>query len=422
MDYREARQYIEDAMSLGSVLGLDNIRTLLEKMGSPQNRVKIIHVAGTNGKGSVIAYLYSILEKSGYKVGRYISPAVFSYRERIQVNGEDIAENKFAGIVSDISRYIEEMVSDGNNHPTAFEIETAVAYQYFYDMNCDVAIVETGLGGREDATNVIESPLMCIITSISLDHTQILGNTIGEIAREKAGIIMEGTPVVMMNQQQEAINVVKEVADSRNSDIYITDKCYDILYDREGTSFSYEDRRYDTEMIGTFQPDNAAVAIESAHILAETGYNISERHIYEGIRDAGWPGRFEKISDKPPFYIDGAHNPDAAIRFADTLDKYFSGVPKVFVVGILEDKDYRKVCEVAAPYAERIITVTPDNPRALPGEILAEVIREYNENVEYVDNIGKAVKYAVKYAGKIGGIVIAFGSLSYLNDIKKGLR
>ena len=418
MNYIEARQYIEEAMTLGSVLGLSNIRELLNRINNPQDRIKIIHVAGTNGKGSTIAYLNSIFMEAGYKVGRYISPAVFSYRERMQINGVDISEWEFALILSDVKEHVDEMLNDGYAHPTAFEIETAIAYEYFYRNGCDVAIIETGLGGLEDATNVIKSPLACVITDISLDHTGILGDTLEEIAMQKAGIIMAKSRVVLSNQREEVVSVVKAVVNKMNGELYITGNAVDIVYGKGMTSFTYDEERYDTHMLGSYQIRNAINAIETARVLAVNDFDISGKDIYMGIKNASWAGRFEKINDKPEIYIDGAHNPDAADRFVETLDKYFTEEKKIFIMGVLADKDYEEVVKRTACYGECIITVTPDNARALDGAELANAIRHYNSNVEYEKDMKKAVKLAIKKAKKVKGMVIAFGSLSYLGEIK----
>ena len=269
MNYIEARQYIDEAMTLGSVLGLSNIRELLNRIDNPQDKIKIIHVAGTNGKGSTIAYLNSIFMEAGYKVGRYISPAVFSYRERMQINGVNVREEEFASILSDVKVHIDKMLEDGMAHPTAFEIETAIAYEFFYRNNCDVAIIETGLGGLEDATNVIKSPIACVITDISLDHTGFLGNTLEEIATQKGGIIMENSKVVLSNQLNEVKTVIQKITSKMNGELYITGNGKDIVYDKGMTSFTYDEERYDTCMLGTYQIRNAINAIETARILAE---------------------------------------------------------------------------------------------------------------------------------------------------------
>ena len=418
MNYIEARQYIDEAMTLGSVLGLSNIRELLNRINNPQDKIKTIHVAGTNGKGSTIAYLNSIFMEAGYKVGRYISPAVFSYKERMQINGIDISENEFANILTDIGVHIDGMLKDGCAHPTAFEIETAIAYEYFYRNSCDVAIIETGLGGLEDATNVIKSPVACVITDISLDHTGILGDTIEEIAVQKAGIIMEKSRVVLSNQREEVVSVVENVVDKRDGELYITGNAVDIVYEKGMTSFTYDEERYDTHMLGSYQIRNAINAIETARLLGVYDFKISGEDIYKGIKKAVWAGRFEKINDKPEIYIDGAHNPDAADRFVETLNNYFADNKKVFIMGVLADKDYEEVVKRTASYAECIITVTPDNARALNGTELANTISSYNSNVEYEEDMKKAVKLAIKKAKKIKGMVIAFGSLSYLGEIK----
>ncbi len=418
MNFEETMNYIGYTMQFGSVLGLENIRELMKRLGNPQDKIKIVHVAGTNGKGSVIAYLSSILMEAGYKVGRYISPAVFEYLERMQINGINISKNDFADIMTKVKKCADEMVADGNVQPTAFEVETAAAYLYFYTNGCDVAVIETGLGGKEDATNVIQSPVACVITSISLDHTQILGDTISKIASQKAGIIMKNSKVIMLNQAPQAVDAIKEACAHTESDLFLTCKAEDIIYTEGKSSFSYDLQRYDTKMLGAYQIDNAITAIEAAHVIGISSFNISERNIYDGINNAAWNGRFEKINVKPVMYIDGAHNEDAAVRFIQTLDEYFSDIPKVFIFGMLADKACDRVASITAPYAEKIITITPDNPRAMDGKQLEKLVSGYNGSVEYIDKYEEAVKLAFKYAKKIKGMVIAFGSLSYLGEIK----
>ena len=414
--YNEARKYIKEAMKKGSVLGLYNMHTLLDKMDNPQNKINIIHVAGTNGKGSTIAYLDSILQTASYKVGKYISPSVFSYREIMQINSENISKDEFAEILF----YVSEIVKDNNIGATAFEIETAAAFEYFMRNSCDVAIIETGLGGRLDATNVIKKPLMCMITSISLDHTDVLGETIREIAGEKAGIIMEDTCVVMHNQSEEVMSVVREAAREKNSELFVTGKPYDVVFGKEITSFSYDDERYDTAMKGVFQIENAIAAIEAARILNEIStLNITGRHIYEGVKAAVWKGRFEKIAANPEVYIDGAHNPDAVGKMLRTIDENLKGEKIIFIMGVFADKDYRQSVKMCANYADMIFTITPDNKRALDGKILAEEISKYNKNVEYADSIELAVKKAHKSAREKDATIICFGSLSYLGKVRK---
>lgn len=414
MDYPGAREYIREAGKAGSIPGLERIRELLRRMGNPQDKIKTVHVAGTNGKGSVIAYLYSICREAGYRTGRYISPAVFSYREMIQAEGKNISEEEFAGIIFRISKIIADMEKEGLPLPTAFEIETAAAFEYFFQQGCDMALIETGLGGREDATNVIAAPAACVITHVGFDHTQFLGDTIEQIAREKAGIITPGTTVILSAQEDEVTETVKKAAEEKGGTLIVPELPVDVSYSRAGTDFSYQGRRFHTGMIGTFQVGNCTAAIETARTLG-----ISENSIAAGVKKAVWNGRFEKIGDSPEFYLDGAHNPPAAQEFAATLQACFPGVKKIFIAGMFADKDYEKVMERTAGMADYIYTVSTEGIRGLDGKILARAAKKYNERVEFAADIKDAVKQAAERARQEKGAVIVYGTLSFLGKVKK---
>lgn len=428
MNYIEARKYIDEVMKKkGSVPGLTAMKHLLAEMGEPQNKTPIIHVAGTNGKGSVISFLLSILKCAGYKTGVYISPSVFEYRERMQIDGCNITEEDYAGEISNVKNYVDAMERKGEMTPTAFEMETAAAFEYFYKKNCDIAIIETGMGGSEDATNVCDTPLVSVIMSISKDHMQYLGNTLKEITLCKAGIIKNGCPVVLYRQKREVSGIIEKCAREKNSMLVITGETEKQSYCSGETIFSYMSKEcfYQNLKIrlnGTYQPENAVVAVETAEVLIKEGYSISREDIRKGLSQAVWHGRFEKVQDNPLIYIDGAHNPGAAERFRETVETYFENYYIVYIMGVLEDKEYDEVIEETAALADVILTVTPDNSRALSAVGLAEAIGKAVDYVQAMDSVEEALKKAeklVRDSGKRESVIIAFGSLSYLGEVKK---
>ena len=410
MNYIEATEYMNEVGKYGSVLGLQNMENLCRALGNPERDLRIIHIAGTNGKGSVGAFVDSILRAAGNTVCRYSSPAVFEYEEIWQYNGGNITRDEFADYVGTVKDAVDKLVKDGKTHPTRFEIETAVAFLYCRDKNCDYAILETGMGGRLDAVNVIEKSRVSVITSISVDHTAFLGETIGEIAYEKAGIIKQNGVVICAPQEKTVMDVIENSCRVNHAKL-ITAKQPDNI---RGQVFDYgEMKDVGISLSGAFQPVNAAVAIE---VCKELG--ISETEIRHGLKNAIWRGRFEKISENPTFIIDGAHNAAAAKMLAETIKTELYGKKLNFIIGVLADKDAEKIAEYTARTAEKIYTVTPDNPRAMDKEEAAEILRKYNKNTETAE-IDEAVKKCMR---DIGRVTIAFGSLSYLKDVTKAVQ
>ena len=299
MDYREARVYLENAAKYGSVLGLDNMRELLRRLGNPQDDLKFIHISGTNGKGSVLAYLSTVLKESGYRVGRYISPTLFSYRERIQVNEEYIEKEALARLTTRIAKAVERMQEEGKTHPTVFEIETALGFLYFREKACDLVVLETGLGGLEDATNVVKTTVMEVITSISMDHMGILGNTLAEIAANKAGIIKPQTAVVSVRQHPEAMEVIETVCRREECRLFVADtgQASAIRYGWETQSFHYKEyENLKISLGGAYQIENAALAVEAVRTLNKLGYSIMEEQLRRGLEKTRWRGRFTVLS------------------------------------------------------------------------------------------------------------------------------
>ena len=427
MNYLEAREYIDNAAKKGSILGLESIERLMKELGNVQDKIKVLHIAGTNGKGSTLAYISEILKQAGYKVGKYTSPAVFDYREIFTINGEYIGKDKYALLMSKIKEAVEKIENKGFETPTAFEIETALAYLYFYEENCDFALIETGLGGDMDATNVVKNTLVSIITPISLDHTQFLGETIEEIATHKAGIIKENSCVIVAKQSEEAKEVMIKVANEKSSDYVLCGTPSNVSFEMDRTIFNYVSvggKKYSkisTMMLGDFQPENIVTAIETIEAIRRKGYNIENTSIYDGIAKAIWHGRFEKISEKPDIYFDGGHNPGAGSRIKKSVEIYFTNRRIVYIIGVLADKDYDSVLKITGGLASDIITVTPNNSRALLSEELKNTAKKYNDNVISADTIDEAVKIALSMATK-EDVIMIFGSLSYLGEVKSIIR
>lgn len=371
MNYKEARDFLESTNKYGSVLGLTTIKELLKRLDNPQDKLKVVHFAGTNGKGSTMAYLESILLCAGYSVGKYSSPAVFDEREIITVDKTPISEEDVAHYIGIIKEVCDKMVADGFAHPTRFEIETAMAFSFFEDLELDVCLIECGMGGRDDATNVFEKILLAVITSISLDHTKELGNTIEEIKENKEGIIKAGCPVVYA-----------------------------------GT-------------LGSIDDINQETAIRAAEELQKQGFKL-KKFIDEGIEDTYWPGRMETICENPLFIIDGAHNPGAILKLRDYIDLHFTNKKITFIMGVLADKDYSEEASIIGNKAAKIYTITPNNNRGLEAHSLATTLREHNSDVTEADSITEAVEGAYRTVKEgQSDMIIAFGSLSILRDIKE---
>jgi dihydrofolate synthase/folylpolyglutamate synthase len=426
MTYQEARQFIDQSARYGCVPGLETIKELMERLGNPQEGLKIIHVAGTNGKGSVSAFIAAILTSAGYFVGRYLSPAVFSYRERIQTMAGDssqfITRQGVCDAIAQIKPVCETMVSEGLSHPTSFEIETAMAMYYLSKQHVDFAVVEVGLGGKLDATNIITHPVCCVITSISMDHMQFLGNTLTEIATQKAGIIKENSTMVTCRQKPEVIEVLLKTCQEKNVMFYLSDSedAKDITYSLDETTFSLHqsgrEECYTIRLLGEYQIENAMIAITVARALHDLGYAVGESAIKNGLSNARWRGRFEKIAENPDIIIDGAHNEDAARRLRKSIEIYCANRRIIYILGVLADKDYQSILKITAPLADVIITLTPDNTRALPSSQLAMEAKNYCSKVVDANRVDQAVVMALREA-EPEDVIIAFGSLSYLGDL-----
>ena len=560
----DAIEYINTPRWLTSRLGLERIRELLDRLGRPQDRLKFVHVAGTNGKGSTCAFTASILAEAGFKTGLFTSPYVETFHERIRVNGRNISDEDLTAATLRVRECAEAMEAEGGEHPTEFELMTAVALVHFAHVGCDIVVLEVGLGGRLDSTNVIAAPEVAAIVSIALDHTNLLGNTLAEIAHEKAGIAKEGSTVVSWPQEPSAMEVVEDAARRAGDKLVVPDfsllsvgkvtrgaalltcgtaleheghtpcsdsprfaaelraehaphaqelqagaeggstcetasergqhtpcsdsprfaaelraehtvpaqklqvsssidagfggrmsravphepnvpsgtfaraqDCLSMAYAHrtpmsqvEGTLpmrlFSYRGREYATRLLGSYQPSNAAMAIEIAGALRERGWEIPDEAIARGIAETRWPARFEVLDQPagmPTVVIDGGHNPQGAGVLVDSLRDVFPDKRPVFLVGILADKDYRSMLRAVAPLASAFVCVTPPNPRALDAADLAEAIRETcgelgaRATIEVAGDFDDAASAARKIAGS-EGLICAFGSLYSIADVK----
>ena len=454
MTYIEAVDYINTVGQKGSILGLGPITELMERLGNPQEKLNIIHVAGTNGKGSICTFLEMLYREEGKRVGRYISPTIHDYLERFQINGECMEEDDFARLLTKVDKAICKMREDGGGLPTAFEIETAIAFMYFVEQNVDIVILEVGMGGREDATNVIKHPLCTVFANIGMDHMQFLGDTIEKIAYEKAGIIKEGSPVICYPSKDMVLEVLKKEyvkvqkkyryctenvnineKDEVFKDFRIADlsKLEIISENLIGSTFIYKGEEYNISLAGRYQIYNAITAIEAK--LRLDGHLMKE-----ALCKARWEGRFHKICDAPVFIKDGAHNVQGVTALRDSLKLHFTNATFIFIIGVLKDKEYNKMMELMCPMAEACYLIKPNNLRGLETNVLAEVVGRYCKDVTRCESVAEAVELAtdrwremtcknINHSGtgdtnklayadkKENVIIVAWGSLSYIGEV-----
>lgn len=418
MNYTEAREYLDNVSASGIILGLDSIRALMEELDNPQDDLRIVHIAGTNGKGSILSYTKNILMDAGYRVGCYSSPSVFGYLERFQIDGEWMAESEFPELVQKVKDAADRMTAKGLNHPTVFELETAIAFEYFKERNCDYVMLETGMGGDLDSTNVIKSPLVCAFASISMDHIGILGNTLREIATCKSGIIKPGAAVVTGPQDPEAMEVLETAAESMGCRITRTEDYIRKEHTTEGQTFLYKGREYFIQLLGRHQLRNAAVAIEVASALQRTGAAVTEENIRNGLAKTRWPGRLEIIrKDSKIWILDGAHNAAAAECLAETLRECWPDTKFTAVTGVFKDKEYSKIAAILSGVLNHAICIDlPEVGRSLPKEELASVYEKVGVKSNVSDSIETAIKEATSDA------VLVTGSLSLLRSAKDGIE
>ena len=415
MTYQEAIDFIHAADWKGSVLGLERIQELCERLGNPQNDLKFVHVAGTNGKGSTSVMLSTILAEAGYKTGLYTSPHLQKYNERIKINGVDISDEDLISACEEVKAAVETM----EDVPTEFERFTAIALVYYKKCKCDIVVFEVGLGGRMDSTNVIPAPELAIITNLGLEHTDVLGNTIEKIAFEKAGIIKPGCSVVLYHQSPEAMGVVAEKARECGCSLTITapEEQKLVSADLFGQVIDYRARKGLTlALIGTYQYANSAVVLDAVDALCERGYTISEDAVSAGLRKVRWPGRFEVLSRNPLVLLDGAHNPNGVEELAHCVAEFLPNQKVTFAFGVMADKDYRQMINIIKPYAHSFIALGPKYYRALSSDKLTEAIKE-ETNLPVTDggSVENGVKMAFKEAEKRP--VVIFGSLYQVGEV-----
>lgn len=435
MTVEETENYIKEISKRGSILGLDSIRRLSNLLSERypegekllQDRIPAIHIAGTNGKGSVGAMLSAIYQEAGFKAGHFSSPAVFQYEEMFQINGHPIEKERLATLYSEVENACAEMEREGRAHPTIFEVETAAAFLYFWQEKCQLMIIECGMGGAEDATNVMTHPMACLISSIGKDHARFLGETEEEIAEVKAGILVDHAPLLSAAQKESVSGILRKKAEEMSSDFYQVDRGevrnLSFSFTEEGIrqSFFYKGLELELPLAGLWQPENAALAAETVWALRCKAFALSDEIIKEGLKKVSWPGRLQKLGNLPggaDLYIDGAHNPAAAVKLRDSIRLYFKGKKIIFIMGVLADKDFHELLKETMPLGERLFTVKPDNPRALSAEELARAAEPYMEKTKAEGSIREALGEADQAADS-ETIVLAFGSLSYLAEVKK---
>lgn len=423
MDYREARDYIESSVKFGSKLGLDNITALCARLGDLQDKLRFVHAAGTNGKGSTCAMLASILQKSGYRPGLFLSPHMVEHRDSLFVNGDMMTEEAFAETITDVKAASDELVEKGVQ-ATEFELLTAAALLWFHRSGCGIVVLETGLGGRLDATNMVKTTLVSVITAIAMDHMQFLGNTIEKIAGEKCGIIKPGGVTVSYPYQPEAaLNVIKAAAAEMANDIIIPDPGQMETEDLglEGIKLHYRGYSAHLHLPGRHQAGNAATAIEAALALRERyAFNIPDEAIISGLETAYLPARQEILSRKPLVLLDGAHNLQGIKALADTIQHGLAGRRLAVVMGMLRDKQYDECIGIMARLCDRFFAVRPDNPRALEAFEVAEAAKAYGCDAQAYDDVDDAVRSALEFCGEDGAVVIC-GSLYMADKMRKAV-
>lgn len=417
MDYETAMIKLRGEVCSGIKLGLQNIKTLMEKLGNPQDKLKIIHIAGTNGKGSCTSFVNSALVSQGYKVGMFTSPSIYNFEERIRINNKNIPEDKLIDLMNEVREVAETM----EVFPADFELVTAIAFLYFYREKCDFAIMEVGLGGRLDATNVAQNPLITLITSISLDHQQFLGNTIPEIALEKAGIIKENVPLVLYSQSKEAMDSIIGVANSKNSKVILNDleKIELLENTKNGQIINYKDfKDLKINLLGSHQINNATISLELLEQLRKMGFEISNESIYNGFSSVTWPCRFELVSKNPDFILDGAHNIDGIEKFISSMNFYYKDNKKIGIFGVLADKDYNEMLAKIVPCFDVFLTVRPDSDRAMQSKELKERIEKLTKKKVYsFENYQDAIDKAFEIS-KEDDVISAFGSLYFVGEVR----
>ena len=445
MNYDEAIAYIKDTAKFGSKLGLKRTEKILELIGDPHKKLKCIHIAGTNGKGSTTSMVTTILVEAGYKVGSYTSPFIEVFEERMQINNKNISKGDLSDIITQVSKVVERVVELGYGNPTEFEIITCAGFLYFYKNNVDFAVVEVGIGGRLDSTNVI-TPILSVITSVSLDHTLILGDTIDKIAYEKAGIIKAGIPVVMFPQQKQSEEVIEKICTekkcklirvSRDSSVYLGKEnlcniesdsikeavhtCDKLITQKMNVKTLNDEYIIDLSLLGKHQLLNCSVAVHAIEELIAQGVTINKEDIITGLQKVKWPARLEVMNKRPLVVIDGAHNIDGIEKLTQSIDMYFNYNKIILILGILADKQVEEMIKTIVPKVSRVITVTPHSERAELCEQLKVQVEKYTTSCEAIEDYELAYKKALSYC-EDDDLLLVSGSLYMVGDMRKIIR
>lgn len=420
MNYEQALEYIHSITWRGSRPGLSRTEELLGKIGNPERTFKAVHIVGTNGKGSTAAFIESVLRKAGYKTGLYTSPYICRFNERIRFCGEEIPDDELAEITEFVKPYAESM----EDQPTEFELITVIGFEYFRRAGCEIAVIEAGMGGELDSTNVIPTPLVSVITAIGLDHTKELGETFAEIALTKSGILKSGTTAVFYGENEEALSVINKKCHDMNVPLYVPAfsdidiKSSDIF----GSVFSYKEyNELKISLVGEYQVKNAVVAVTAINQLRKNGIDISDSELKIGLSEAMWPGRFELLGTNPIFISDGAHNPHGMSAAAKNIKKLFKGRRVAVIMGVMADKDYHRMLDMIKDFTGKLYSITADNPRALSADSLAESAKVHGIISESYNSVYDAVLVAIREQGT-DGIICAFGSLYMYGEVKDAVQ
>ena len=416
MDKNEALEYIHSINWTFCKPGLERIEALCNRLGNPQNNLKFIHVAGTNGKGSFCSMLSSVLTECGYRVGLYTSPYIKCFNERMQINGKMISD----GELTEITEQIKPIADSMEDKPTEFELVTAIAFEYFSKNKCDYVVLECGLGGRLDSTNIIKTPILSVITGIALDHTSILGNTPEAIAKEKAGIIKKGVPCLWCGDNVDAENVIMSTAKENNAPFYKVDRSSLKVKKQTllGTFFDFDTYNdVGISLLGNYQIINATNVLSALKILMDLGVNIQHEKIYKGLSSAKWQARFEPLSKEPLIIFDGGHNQEGVNSCIESIIQYFENEKVLVLTGVMADKDYSYIAKRICTVADEVFCITPDNPRALSSSEYKKEFLKNGVSAHSFDTVKEAVKAAYSRAKILGKALVCTGSLYMYSEI-----
>ncbi len=406
----EAAELIHQRAWVGQKPGLERIRRLLGKLGNPQNQLKFVHIAGSNGKGSTAAMLASVLSAAGLNTGLYTSPHLWDFRERFQVNSAPISQGELVELTA--------QVLDQAEDETEFELMTAIGMLHFLRSKCDLVVLETGLGGRLDSTNVIPAPEAAVITHIGLEHTELLGDTVEKIAEEKAGIIKPGCGVVLYEQGYSIYSLFEYLCHSLHSGLRLTVEPVVLSAGLEGQTFTYRDKGpYHISLLGEYQVHNAAVVLDTVEVLRRRGWNIPEDAVVQGLDRARWPGRMELVRRAPDVILDGGHNPQCMEALARALGELYPEKKLVFLTGVLADKNWSAMVGELLPLAKEFVAITPDSPRAMPAQDLAEYMENQGVKAVSCETVQEGVDRATEAAGPEGAVCVC-GSLYIIGEAR----